>query len=82
MCFIICRLIICQFHHVQKAELFTCRCGQLDGEQKEVSPIFTQFLECVWQLMEQFPQVCGSVILLTASDVSCSVLCYLMLSLS
>ncbi|XP_029004011.1 myotubularin-related protein 6 [Betta splendens] len=35
---------------------FADRCGQLDGDPKEVSPVFTQFLECVWQLTEQFPQ--------------------------
>ncbi|KAG5268091.1 hypothetical protein AALO_G00208150 [Alosa alosa] len=35
---------------------FADRCDQLDGDPKEVSPVFTQFLECVWQLMEQFPQ--------------------------
>ncbi|NP_001372162.1 phosphatidylinositol-3,5-bisphosphate 3-phosphatase MTMR6 isoform 5 [Homo sapiens] len=35
---------------------FSERCGQLDGDPKEVSPVFTQFLECVWHLTEQFPQ--------------------------
>lgn len=35
---------------------FADRCDQLDGDPKEVSPIFTQFLECVWHLTEQFPQ--------------------------
>ncbi|XP_053312383.1 myotubularin-related protein 6 [Spea bombifrons] len=35
---------------------FSERCGQLDSESKEVSPVFTQFLECVWHLMEQFPR--------------------------
>ncbi|XP_077332108.1 phosphatidylinositol-3,5-bisphosphate 3-phosphatase MTMR8 isoform X2 [Lithobates pipiens] len=34
---------------------FSQRCGHLDVEPKEVSPIFTQFVECVWHLMEQFP---------------------------
>lgn len=33
------------------------RCGHLDTDPKEVSPVFTQFLECVWQLSEQFPCV-------------------------
>ena len=28
----------------------------MDGDPKEVSPVFTQFLECVWHLTEQFPQ--------------------------
>lgn len=36
---------------------FTHRCNHLVGDPKEVSPIIDQFLECVWQLMEQFP--CG-----------------------
>lgn len=34
---------------------FSQRCGHLDGDSKEVSPVFTQFLDCIWQLMEQFP---------------------------
>ncbi|KAL5012393.1 hypothetical protein ScPMuIL_010944 [Solemya velum] len=35
---------------------FTDRCGFLQTvDAKEVSPIFTQFIECVWQLMQQFP---------------------------
>ncbi|XP_042349294.1 myotubularin-related protein 7a isoform X2 [Plectropomus leopardus] len=34
---------------------FTHRCNHLVGDPKEVSPIIDQFLECVWQLMEQFP---------------------------
>ncbi|XP_059820158.1 myotubularin-related protein 6 [Hypanus sabinus] len=36
---------------------FTERCGQLDGDPKEISPVFTQFIECVWHLTEQFPRV-------------------------
>lgn len=36
---------------------FTQRCGHLEGDPKEVSPVFTQFIECVWHLMEQFPCV-------------------------
>ena len=37
---------------------FTHRSGHVyegDGSVKETSPIFTQFLECVWQLSQQFP---------------------------
>ncbi|KAL8587614.1 hypothetical protein ACOMHN_045303 [Nucella lapillus] len=35
---------------------FTDRCGYLDSvDAKEVSPVFAQFLECVWQLTQQFP---------------------------
>eukprot|EP01137_Pigoraptor_chileana_P014937 Opistho-2@70202 len=34
---------------------FGDRCGQLTKDHKERSPIFTQFLECVWQIMQQFP---------------------------
>ncbi|MXQ84240.1 hypothetical protein E5288_WYG014179 [Bos mutus] len=34
---------------------FTHRYGNLDGDPREISPVIDQFLECVWQLMEQFP---------------------------
>ncbi|XP_067454795.1 myotubularin-related protein 7a [Thunnus thynnus] len=34
---------------------FSHRCNHLVGDPKEVSPIIDQFLECMWQLMEQFP---------------------------
>jgi myotubularin-related protein 6/7/8 len=34
---------------------FTTRCGHLNGDSKEVSPIFTQFLDAVWQVLVQFP---------------------------
>ncbi|XP_004597887.2 myotubularin-related protein 7 isoform X1 [Ochotona princeps] len=34
---------------------FTHRYGNLDGDPKEISPVIDQFIECVWQLMEQFP---------------------------
>ncbi|XP_072287102.1 phosphatidylinositol-3,5-bisphosphate 3-phosphatase MTMR8-like isoform X2 [Pyxicephalus adspersus] len=34
---------------------FAQRCGHLDVDPREVSPVFTQFVECVWHLMEQFP---------------------------
>ncbi|XP_043918346.1 myotubularin-related protein 7 [Protopterus annectens] len=34
---------------------FNHRYSHLDGDPKEVSPVIDQFLECTWQLMEQFP---------------------------
>lgn len=34
---------------------FSHRYGHLDTDPKEVSPVLDQFLECVWQLSEQFP---------------------------
>uniref|UniRef100_A0AAR2ILG6 Myotubularin phosphatase domain-containing protein n=1 Tax=Pygocentrus nattereri TaxID=42514 RepID=A0AAR2ILG6_PYGNA len=34
---------------------FSHRYSHLEGDPKEVSPVIDQFLECVWQLMEQFP---------------------------
>ncbi|XP_066971474.1 myotubularin-related protein 6 isoform X3 [Macrobrachium rosenbergii] len=34
---------------------FTDRCGHIQGDPKEVSPIFTQFIDCVWQLQQILP---------------------------
>lgn len=34
---------------------FSERCGHVQGENKEVSPVFTQLLDATWQLMQQFP---------------------------
>ncbi|XP_066908104.1 myotubularin-related protein 6 isoform X3 [Halyomorpha halys] len=34
---------------------FTDRVGHLGGDSKEISPIFTQMIDCTWQLMQQFP---------------------------
>uniref|UniRef100_A0A3P9LJ15 Myotubularin related protein 7b n=1 Tax=Oryzias latipes TaxID=8090 RepID=A0A3P9LJ15_ORYLA len=34
---------------------FSHRYAHLDGDPKEVSPVMDQFLECVWQMSEQFP---------------------------
>ncbi|KAF4091369.1 hypothetical protein AMELA_G00036090 [Ameiurus melas] len=34
---------------------FSHRYSHLNRDPKEVSPVIDQFLECVWQLMEQFP---------------------------
>lgn len=36
---------------------FSERCGHVQGENKEVSPVFTQLLDATWQLMQQFPAV-------------------------
>ena len=35
---------------------FQDRCGHIQGEQQEVSPTFIQFLDCVWQLTQLYPQ--------------------------
>uniref|UniRef100_A0A182UBX8 phosphatidylinositol-3,5-bisphosphate 3-phosphatase n=1 Tax=Anopheles melas TaxID=34690 RepID=A0A182UBX8_9DIPT len=32
---------------------FSDRCGHIQNDPKEVSPVFTQLLECTWQLMQQ-----------------------------
>ena len=36
---------------------FSDRCGFLAGDSREISPVFTQFIDATWQLMSQFPQV-------------------------
>ena len=35
---------------------FQDRCGHISGDPQEVSPIFLQFLDAVWQLTQMFPQ--------------------------
>ncbi|XP_070712342.1 phosphatidylinositol-3-phosphate phosphatase MTMR7-like [Pempheris klunzingeri] len=34
---------------------FSTRCQHLAGDNKNVAPIFLQFLDCVWQVLRQFP---------------------------
>lgn len=35
---------------------FTDRCGHIQiGDSKEVAPVFTQFIDAVWQITQQFP---------------------------
>ncbi|XP_067141955.1 myotubularin-related protein 6 isoform X3 [Centruroides vittatus] len=34
---------------------FTDRCGHIQGDPREVTPVFTQFIDAVWQLTQQFP---------------------------
>ena len=36
---------------------FSDRCGFLAGDSREISPVFTQFIDATWQIMSQFPQV-------------------------
>uniref|UniRef100_A0A4X1TZL1 Myotubularin related protein 6 n=2 Tax=Sus scrofa TaxID=9823 RepID=A0A4X1TZL1_PIG len=49
-------LVLIEKDWISFGHKFSERCGHLDGDPKEVSPVFTQFLECVWHLTEQFPQ--------------------------
>ena len=35
---------------------FNDRCGHIQGDNKEMAPVFTQFLDAIWQLSQQFPQ--------------------------
>ncbi|RZB41055.1 myotubularin-related protein 6 [Asbolus verrucosus] len=34
---------------------FSERCGHIQSDSKEISPVFTQLLDCTWQLIQQFP---------------------------
>ncbi|XP_060532058.1 myotubularin-related protein 6 [Cylas formicarius] len=34
---------------------FSERCGHIQTDSKEISPVFTQLLDATWQLMQQFP---------------------------
>ncbi|KAM6061657.1 phosphatidylinositol-3,5-bisphosphate 3-phosphatase MTMR8 isoform 2-T7 [Chlamydotis macqueenii] len=48
-------MVLIEKEWIAMGHKFAHRCGHLDGDPKEVSPVFTQFVECVWQLMQQFP---------------------------
>ncbi|VVC98139.1 unnamed protein product [Leptidea sinapis] len=39
---------------------FTSRCGHVAGDPRERSPVFTQLLDCTWQLLRQVPEVVGA----------------------
>ena len=43
---------------------FSDRCGFLAGDSREISPVFTQFIDATWQIMSQFPQVRKSEMLI------------------
>ena len=34
---------------------FSDRCGHVGGYNKETAPVFTQFLDVIWQIMQQHP---------------------------
>ncbi|KAM3612090.1 uncharacterized protein V6R79_002581 [Siganus canaliculatus] len=48
-------MILIEKDWVSFGHKFSHRCNHLVGDPKEVSPVIDQLLECVWQLMEQFP---------------------------
>uniref|UniRef100_A0A4W5LRL6 Myotubularin related protein 8 n=1 Tax=Hucho hucho TaxID=62062 RepID=A0A4W5LRL6_9TELE len=50
-------MVLIEKEWIAMGHKFTQRCGHVDGDPKEVSPVFTQFIECLWNLMEQYP--CG-----------------------
>ncbi|XP_051790464.1 myotubularin-related protein 8 [Erpetoichthys calabaricus] len=48
-------MVLIEKDWVSMGHKFSQRCGHLEGDSKEVSPVFTQFIECLWHLTEQFP---------------------------
>ncbi|NXX98810.1 MTMR8 protein, partial [Centropus bengalensis] len=48
-------MVLIEKEWIAMGHKFSHRCGHLNGDPKEVSPVFTQFIECVWQLTQQFP---------------------------
>ncbi|KAJ8276513.1 hypothetical protein COCON_G00082650 [Conger conger] len=48
-------MVLIEKEWISMGHKFTQRCGHLEGDPKEVSPVFTQFIECLWHLMEQYP---------------------------
>lgn len=48
-------MVLIEKEWISLGHKFSQRCHHLEFDPKEVSPVFTQFLECVWHLMEQFP---------------------------
>lgn len=51
---------------------FTKRCAHTQGDLRDFSPIFIQFLDCIWQLTSQFPtyfEFNESLLLLIADEV-------------
>ncbi|KAJ7310566.1 hypothetical protein JRQ81_007513 [Phrynocephalus forsythii] len=48
-------MVLIEKEWIAMGHKFSHRCGHLEGDPKEVSPVFTQFLECTWQLLQQFP---------------------------
>jgi len=48
-------LALVQKEWINFGHKFSHRCGHLDGDSKEVSPVFTQFIDAVWQLSRLHP---------------------------
>uniref|UniRef100_UPI00398E601C phosphatidylinositol-3,5-bisphosphate 3-phosphatase MTMR8 isoform X3 n=1 Tax=Pristiophorus japonicus TaxID=55135 RepID=UPI00398E601C len=48
-------MVLIEKEWISMGHKFSQRCGHLEGDPKEVSPVFTQFIESIWHLMEQFP---------------------------